>query len=85
MRALGMLPDTRSSTRKKIPEPFVARSSSWLRAPESGMFKSTVKLGAQVGKDDIVGYIAESSTGVRHRYFKERRRDHRTTGIATGA
>ena len=66
MRALGMLPDTRGSARKKIPEPFVARSSSWLRAPESGMFKSTVKLGAQVGKGDIVGYIAESSTGVRH-------------------
>ena len=65
MRALGMLSDTRGS-RRKIREPFVARSSSWLRAPESGMFKSTVKLGAQVGKDEIVGYIAESSTGVRH-------------------
>ncbi|ASJ71215.1 succinylglutamate desuccinylase/aspartoacylase family protein [Granulosicoccus antarcticus] len=65
MRALGMLPDNRGSSRKTN-EPFVARSSSWLRAPESGMFRSTVKLGAQVGKDDIVGYIAEPSTGVRH-------------------
>ena len=77
MRALGMLPDTRGSSRKTS-EPFVARSSSWLRAHESGMFRSTVKLGAQVGKGDIVGYIAESSSGVRHPVYS------RNAGVIIG-
>ena len=77
MRALGMLPDTRGRSRKTS-EPFVARSSSWLRAHESGMFRSTVKLGAQVGKGDIVGYIAESSSGVRHPVYS------RNAGVIIG-
>lgn len=64
MRTLGMLKERRvSSTRQS--EPFVARSSRWLRAPISGMFKSAVKLGAQVSKGDIVGHIASASEGSR--------------------
>lgn len=65
MRALDMLPATRSS-RGKVKDPFVARSSRWLRAPESGMFRATVGLGAQVSKGDIVGHIASAAEGNRH-------------------
>ena len=65
MRTLGMLKELRVSS-KRQPDPFVARSSRWLRAPTSGMFKSAVKLGAQVTKGDIVGHIASASEGSRH-------------------
>ncbi|MGQ7848421.1 succinylglutamate desuccinylase/aspartoacylase family protein [Granulosicoccus sp. 3-233] len=65
MRALDMLPATRAS-RGKVKDPFVARSSRWIRAPESGMFRADVGLGAQVSKGDIVGHIASASEGTRH-------------------
>jgi hypothetical protein len=58
MRGLQMLPAIRS--RKHPPrEPFVARSSTWVRAPASGIFLGTVALGAHVKKDDLLGTIAE--------------------------
>jgi predicted deacylase len=46
MRAIGMLPALKKQ--KPPPEPFVARSSLWLRAPESGLFRTLVPLGAKV-------------------------------------
>lgn len=55
LRAVGSLPKSESSS-KKI-EPFVARSSSWVRAPSSGLFRVVVKLGARVKKGDVLGYI----------------------------
>jgi len=60
MRGLGMLPPVRSR-RRNIREPFVARSSTWVRAPASGIFLGTVMLGAYVKKDEILGTIAESA------------------------
>jgi len=58
MRGLEMLPAIR---RRKHPrrEPFVARSSTWVRAAASGIFLGTVALGAHVKKDDLLGTIAE--------------------------
>lgn len=58
MRTLGMLA---ASRRRNIAttEPFVARSSSWVRAPESGMFRSAKPLGARVENGEPVGTIAD--------------------------
>ncbi len=59
MRGLEMLPPTRGRKRP-VREPFVARSSSWVRAPASGIFRGTVSLGARVKKDDQLGTIAQT-------------------------
>ncbi|MEZ5560846.1 MAG: succinylglutamate desuccinylase/aspartoacylase family protein [Pseudomonadales bacterium] len=55
MRGLGML-----APRSRAPalEPFVARSTSWYRAPTDGVFRPRVRLGARVQKDDVLGVIA---------------------------
>ena len=58
MRGLEMLPPTRSKKRRSH-EPFVARSSAWVRAPASGIFRGTVTLGAYVENNDLLGSIAE--------------------------
>jgi hypothetical protein len=57
MRALDMLSRARTKT-KKVSEPFVARSSTWVRAPQSGMFRMLVPMGAQVNKGDLLGVVA---------------------------
>ena len=57
MRALGMLPHSRR--RRLGAEPFVARSSAWVRAPESGMFRSAKPLGARVEQGEPTGTIAD--------------------------
>jgi predicted deacylase len=59
MRTLAMLSPTK--TRSKRHEPFVARSSSWERAPESGIFRSVAALGARVKKGDLLGVISDPS------------------------
>ena len=60
MRGLGMLPPLRERKRKRPrAEPFVARSSSWVRAPASGIFRGTVTLGSRVKKDEQLGTVTE--------------------------
>ncbi len=54
MRELGMLPKTRSRRRA---EPTTALDSSWVRAPDSGIFRSRVRLGARVRKGDTLGTV----------------------------
>ncbi len=51
MRLLGMLSNKR---RKPPPEPIMARSSSWVRAPQSGLFLAKVALGERVSKEQTV-------------------------------
>ena len=58
MRQLGMLP-RRSSQRQPSRMPFIARSSTWVRAPESGIIRALVPLGARVHKGDALGIIAD--------------------------
>jgi predicted deacylase len=60
MRELEMLPKRKSPTRQ-IKEPFVARSSSWERTPESGVLRSIAALGAHVNKGDLLGVISDPS------------------------
>ncbi len=57
MRELSMLPRTR---RKPPPAPVVARSSSWVRAPQSGLFRAWVQLGDRVAKDEtVLGVVSD--------------------------
>lgn len=56
MRTLGMLPKSRYRSKTTI-EPLIARSSSWVRAPESGVFRAFTVLGIQVKKGDVLGVI----------------------------
>ncbi len=66
MRELGMLPKSRSRRRA---EPSTAIDSSWVRAPDSGIFRSRVRLGAQVRKGDTLGTVVspfgEPETAIR--------------------
>jgi predicted deacylase len=71
MRELEMLPPSRS-TRKKHIEPVVARSSYWVRAPDSGILRAMVPLGARVKKNTLLGVVAdpfgETEANVRAQY-----------------
>jgi len=58
MQGLGMLP-VRATGARVPPEPFVARSSHWTRAPEAGLLRSRARLGAAVEKGDRLGVIAD--------------------------
>lgn len=64
MRAIGMLPAGKKH--KALPEPFIARSSLWLRAPESGLFRHLVPLGARVKKGQVLGMVHDPFTGEEH-------------------
>ncbi len=57
MRELGMLPKLKSSRKKA--EPFVARSSSWVRAHKSGILRANRRLGEKVGKDELLGVLSD--------------------------
>ncbi|MEX0951697.1 MAG: succinylglutamate desuccinylase/aspartoacylase family protein [Gammaproteobacteria bacterium] len=57
MRSLKMLP---AQKRKgKAYEPLVARNSTWVRAPQSGILRMVVPLGAQVDKGQLLGMISD--------------------------
>lgn len=58
MRYLGMLP----ASRKKRPspvEPLVARNTLWVRAPQSGILRSLVGLGALVTRKEVIGWVSD--------------------------
>ncbi len=57
MRELGMLP--RLKRRKALPEPIVARSSSWVRAPQSGILRIIKPLGARVAANELLGIVSD--------------------------
>ena len=61
LRALEMLPRsalTRASLRP-LREPLIARSSTWVRAPRSGMLHAPVALGANVKQGEQIGAISD--------------------------
>ncbi|MCL7743354.1 succinylglutamate desuccinylase/aspartoacylase family protein [Guyparkeria hydrothermalis] len=63
MRNLGMLSPSRRKTAR--PEPFISRRSLWVRAPESGMLGTVVRLGAQVKRGETLGYVDDAYSGRR--------------------
>jgi len=56
MRHLAMLPASKGITVRA--EPYIARSSSWYRAPLDGIFRPLCKLGARVKPGDSLGVIS---------------------------
>lgn len=58
MRHLGMLPKSRS--RRSRPEPWVARSSGWVRATTSGFVIHCRELGDYVEKGDVLAEIKDA-------------------------
>ena len=62
MRCLDMLPPTRRR-RKNKHEPFVARSSTWVRAPASGLFRKVCGLGSRVKRGEILGLVDDPFGG----------------------
>lgn len=58
LRANKMLPNLRKKAKpKKLP--IIARNSSWLRAPESGIIRTIKGLGDTVKKNEVIAYINE--------------------------
>ncbi|MEJ2309165.1 MAG: succinylglutamate desuccinylase/aspartoacylase family protein [Gammaproteobacteria bacterium] len=57
MRQIGMLPASRR--RKQRIEPAVAHSSRWVRAPKSGILRTTCPMGKRIHKDEILGYVSD--------------------------
>lgn len=58
MRALGMLPETRSK-RRKHRQPVIARSSTWVRATDSGILRALIPLGGRVHKNSLLGVVTD--------------------------
>ncbi len=76
MRAIGMFPPRR---RKTPFEPVIARSSTWVRAPISGIVRPCVRLGDRVAEGQTVAEIADPF-GEREELAKAT-----ATGLAIGA
>lgn len=57
MRYLGMLP--RSKRRKPAIAPRIARKTRWVRAPQSGVLRMIVALGAKVEASQVIGWVAD--------------------------
>ncbi|VGO16772.1 N-alpha-acetyl-L-2,4-diaminobutyric acid deacetylase [Pontiella desulfatans] len=57
---LGMV---RKRMRRKEHHPLIAKSSSWVRASQSGVARSLVPLGAKVSVGDELAYISDPSGG----------------------
>jgi predicted deacylase len=57
MRALGMLPQRTRPSRRV--EPVVSYSSTWLRAPRSGIFESKCRLGERVSDGQELAVIGD--------------------------
>ncbi|MFW5924706.1 MAG: succinylglutamate desuccinylase/aspartoacylase family protein [Myxococcota bacterium] len=58
MHALDMLPTPRSKPRRPV-EPLVSRSSTWVRAPQSGVLRTRVALGTWVEEGTLIGTIGD--------------------------
>lgn len=56
LRALQMLPAERAAS---PPEPAVARGSTWVRAPGSGVLRAQLALGEEVRKGQLLGVIGD--------------------------
>jgi predicted deacylase len=57
MEALGMLPV--KGALEAVGEPLIARSSTWVRAPQSGVLREPVALGSVVEEGATLGYVAD--------------------------
>ena len=60
MRLLGMLPvGPRHKIKREPEQPYIASSSSWIRAPGSGFLQLKKRLGQHIYKKDVIGLITD--------------------------
>ncbi|MEZ5537675.1 MAG: succinylglutamate desuccinylase/aspartoacylase family protein [Thiolinea sp.] len=57
MRDLGMLPA--SKIRHPNYKPLISKRSKWVRAPQSGIFRSITPMGKFLHEGDILGYVGD--------------------------
>ncbi|MBY5991008.1 succinylglutamate desuccinylase/aspartoacylase family protein [Ferrimonas balearica] len=57
MRTLKMLPPSRAKERAH--KPVYSDTSFWVRAPESGIFRAMMPMGAKAAKGSVLGVIAD--------------------------
>jgi len=62
MRELNMLPASKRKNKHTV-EPFVARSSNWVRAPASGVIRTHVALGARIKRNTVLGIVSDPFGG----------------------
>jgi len=56
MREIGMLAK-RQTKRPHVPQ--TANKSYWVRAPQSGVYRNLMPMGAHVGKEDLIGIVSD--------------------------
>jgi hypothetical protein len=56
MRELGMMAKGKA---RKVKPPVLLRSSSWIRASQSGILRAQAKLGDMIHKGDVLGLISD--------------------------
>lgn len=59
MRLLGMLEPSRRTKSKPRTKSMIAWSSTWVRAPQSGILRALLPLGAQVSKGERLGVVSD--------------------------
>jgi predicted deacylase len=57
MKDIGMIQELKPKLKK--PKTFIARSSSWLRAPKSGIFTAQKKIGERIFEGDVLAVISD--------------------------
>lgn len=57
MRNLEMLPALKS--KRRLAEPIVARSSLWIRAPQSGILRVLKPLGSRIEKNESLAFVSD--------------------------
>lgn len=57
MKDIGMIQELKPKFKK--PKTFIARSSSWLRAPKSGIFTAQKKIGERIFEGDVLAVISD--------------------------
>ena len=58
MRAIGMLPERQRSAHPAA-DPLVARSTTWIRAPASGIFRTRCRLGDRIEKGQVLARVSD--------------------------
>lgn len=59
MRHLNMIRSRKTPLNSGLQELYIASSSSWIRAPYSGIFRTAKRLGGHVRKNEILGIISD--------------------------
>jgi uncharacterized protein len=57
MRALGMLPERQRTTPHV--EPVIAKATTWIRAPASGIFRTRCRLGDRIDKGQVLARVSD--------------------------